>query len=79
MSREAEATPGLQQLARVLTIQRQVLNGADDLCMHVSDHTTHTPSVEREREEEVQGAGEGRGKTLEKPTRGGRKEKKSGA
>lgn len=50
MSREAEATPGLQQLARVLTIQLQVLNGADDLCMHVSNHTqhTHTPSVERE-------------------------------
>lgn len=42
VSREAEATPGLQQLARILTIQLQVLNGADDLCMHVSDHTTHT-------------------------------------
>jgi len=38
VSREAEATPGLQQLARVLTIQLQVLNGADDLCMHISDH-----------------------------------------
>lgn len=47
VSREAEATPGLQQFARVLTIQLQVLNGADDLCMHVSDHTarTHTISV----------------------------------
>lgn len=42
VSREAEATPGLQQLARVLTIQLQVLNGADDLCMHVSNHTEHT-------------------------------------
>lgn len=42
MSREAEATPGLQQFARVLTIQLQVLNGADDLCMHVSDHTART-------------------------------------
>lgn len=42
VSREAEATPGLQQFARVLTIQLQVLNGADDLCMHVSDHTART-------------------------------------
>lgn len=28
---EAEATPGLQQLARVLPVQLQVLYGADDL------------------------------------------------
>lgn len=45
VSREAEATPGLQQFARVLTIQLQVLNGADDLCMHVSDHTARTRTI----------------------------------
>lgn len=31
VAREAEATPGLQQLARVLPVQLQVLYGADDL------------------------------------------------
>lgn len=45
VSREAEATPGLQQFARVLTIQLQVLNGADDLSMHVSDHTARTRTI----------------------------------
>lgn len=65
VSREAEATPGLQQLARVLTIQLQVLNGTDDLCMHVSNQTEHTPSVEREGEGGVRGAG-GRGKKRQK-------------
>lgn len=39
---ETETTPGLQQLAWVLAIQLQVLNGADDLGMHVSNHTKHT-------------------------------------
>lgn len=63
MSREAEATPGLQELARVLTIQRQVLNGADDLCMHDSDHAhTNTHVVWRGNDGAVRGAGEGRGK-----------------
>lgn len=67
VSREAEATPGLQQLARVLTIQLQVLNGADDLCMHVSNHTehthTHTTSVEKGNTGGVRGAGVGRRKS----------------
>lgn len=48
VSWEAEATPGLQQLARVLPIQLQVLNGADDLCMHISKHPTQTSTVNME-------------------------------
>lgn len=40
MPRKAEATPGLQQLARVFAIQLQVLNGADDLRVHISEHAT---------------------------------------
>lgn len=51
VSREAEATPGLQQLTRVLPIQLQFLYGADDLCMHVSNHThTHIQCAEGRRE-----------------------------
>lgn len=49
-----EATPGLQQLARVLAIQLQVLNGADDLCMHVSDHITNVYPVRSGKERAVQ-------------------------
>lgn len=45
VSWEAEATPGLQQLARVLTIHLQVLNGADDLCMHISNNPAHTDAT----------------------------------
>lgn len=44
---KAKATPGLQQLAWVLAIQLQVLNGADDLGMHMSNHTKPTYPVER--------------------------------
>lgn len=44
---ETKATPGLQQLAWVLAIQLQVLNGADDLGMHISNHTKHTYPVWR--------------------------------
>lgn len=68
MSREAEATPGLQQLARVLTIQLQVLNGADDLCMHVPDHTTHkhTNPVQRGKERGEFGSRRREGKTIRK-------------
>lgn len=36
---EPQATPGLQQLARIFPIQLQVLNGVDDLGMHVPDWT----------------------------------------
>lgn len=52
VAREAEATPGLQKLARVFAIQLQVLNGADDLCVHISEH-----AVQRRRggEEEEEG------------------------
>lgn len=50
VSRESEASPGLQQLARVFTIQLQVLNGADDLCMHVSNYTEHTHTHSEEKE-----------------------------
>lgn len=42
MTWETKAPPGLQQLARVLAIQLQVLNGADDLGMHMSNHTKRT-------------------------------------
>lgn len=41
---EAQATPGLKQLTRVFAIQLQVLNGADNLGVHVAD--SH---LERER------------------------------
>lgn len=60
MSREAEATPGLQQLAWVLAIQLQVLNRADDLRMHISTHTEYTCPVWRGGE---RGGGEGLGST----------------
>lgn len=46
---ETKATPGLQQLAWVLAIQLQVLNGADDLSMHISNHTKHTYPVWRRK------------------------------
>lgn len=54
--REAEATPGLQQLAWVFTIQLQVLNGADDLRVHISEHAARRwrkgGGGEEEQEEE---------------------------
>lgn len=76
VSREAEATPGLQQLARVFTIQLQVLNGADDLCMHVSNHTEHTHTqCGEENRGGVWGSGEGRGKKRQKEEGKGKKKK----
>ena len=50
VSGEPEATPGLQQLAGVLAVQLQVVNGADDLSVHVPDARARTPPVRRERE-----------------------------
>lgn len=54
---ETKATPGLQQLAWVLTIQLQVLNGADDLGMHISNHTKHTYPVWRQKKRGGTGSG----------------------
>lgn len=53
--RKAEATPGLQQLARVFAIQLQVLNGADDLRVHISEHVTRQ---ERRKRTEFKWKGE---------------------
>lgn len=47
---EPEATPGLQQLAGVLAVQLQVVNGADDLSVHGPDHARHPARRDRERE-----------------------------
>ena len=55
VSGEPEATPGLQQLAGIVAVQPQVVNGADDLSVHVPDHARNTPSVEREREPGIGG------------------------
>lgn len=64
---ETEATPGLQQLAWVFAIQLQILNGADDLGMHVSNHTKHTyPVWSGKKRGEEQGAGEGKGRQKHK-------------
>ena len=55
----------MQQLAGVLAVQLQVVNGADDLSVHVPD--AHTPQVRGERERESRTEGEeGDGKKREK-------------
>ena len=46
---EPEAPPGLQQLAGVLAVQLQVVNGADDLSVHVPDARARTSRVRGER------------------------------
>lgn len=71
---ETKATPGLQQLAWVLTIQLQVLNGTDDLSMHISNHTKHTHPVWRRKKRG--GTGEQEKGREHRNTKEGRKGKK---
>lgn len=50
VAREPQATPGLQQLTWIFSIQLQVLNGVDDLGMHVPDSARWKGRGRRQRE-----------------------------